>query len=194
MKKTLFFLAIFVLSVTHAEGFTFDLSALSSSNTRQLSVSAAHIHQNPKSLMEVSGKYTRTQDKEPLWDVGVGQEFYYPLNLRAETEYRYFQDRNTYAGGLGFGHRWVSITGGIRVESPNDGDRQTYSRVSAIWRGKKGNFGVSAKLEGLRASSTDKRWDYKVEAKHQLKRFYVAFRFEDVRQIELQAISVGVKF
>lgn len=195
MKRLPIFLALIALFwVTKAEGFSFDLSALSSSATRQMTVNAAHIHQNPKSLMEVSGKYTKSQGKDALWDVGIGQEFYYPFGLRAESEYRYFQDRNTYAGGVGIGGGWLSLTAGARVENPNEGNRQTYGRISAIWRGKHKNLAVSAKLEGLRASSVDKRWDYKIEGKHQWKRLYFAIRFEETRRIELQAISVGVKF
>lgn len=193
MKKLLMLALMFTFPL-QAGALSLDLSALSSSTTRQIAVNGIHIHQNPKSLMEVSGKYARTQGRDPIWDIGVSQEFYYPFHLRAESEYRYFHDRNTYAGGVGIGHQWLSLTAGARVENVDNADRQTYGRLTALWRGKRGNFGISAKLEGLRASSTDKRWDYKVEAKQQIKWFYIALRFEDVRRTELQAISIGVKF
>lgn len=189
---TLLFLAL----ATQAQALSVDISALSSSKTRQFVGNAKHLEMREKGQFEVSGQYVATQGKENVWDAGIESVHYLPYfdwGLQLENDMRYYHDRSTFSGGLGYAKGWVSLSAGFRTEYPNDTPKETYGKLAGVLRGKVWPFAISAKGEYLH-SDFDKRFDYRAEAKVQFSRFYVGFKAEEIKYIELQAVSVGISF
>ena len=54
---------VMLLGVTSASAISLDVSALSSSNTRQIMATGHHIQKYSESEFEVSGQYVRSQDQ-----------------------------------------------------------------------------------------------------------------------------------
>ena len=190
-----YLLAVAMMFFTvQAHAVSIDVSALKTGESGQIIAVGNHIQQNPKSMMNVGGRYAKTEGRDADWDMGVSSEFYYPYGIRSEGEFRYFQDRTTYASGLGFGQGFLTLVGGFRIDSPDDAPRQTYGRFSAVFRGKYKGVAFSARAEALRASADDNRLDYKAEGKYQWEHLYLAARVEELRHRKLQGLSFGFKW
>jgi hypothetical protein len=200
MKHRVTLCAIALLSVTlfpgRSHALSLDASALSSSVTRQLVVRGGHIQQYPMSLFEVSGQFAKTEGRDETWDVGVDNVFDLSGNVRLESDYRYFHDRSTFSGALGYGVGPFALSGGFRTEYPDEAARQTYGKITATLRynppGKK--YALTGKAEGLDDGDGHRRIDYRLEGRYQIGAFYVGLKVEEIKDVELQALSVGVSF
>lgn len=191
-----FLAVLLVVCSSSAYGLSFDASALSSSNTRQAMVSGAHIATYPSSQFEVSGKYVKSEGREDLWDAGIDHRFSLDYGLTVEDDIRFYHTHTTFAGGIGVGYKSVTLTGGMRTEfdERNASARDTFLRGRATLKYKRGWLGLTAYSEVLRADQNEKRLDYKVAAKIQPRRLYVAVRVEEIRHVKLQGVSLGVSF
>jgi len=169
-----------------------DLSALSSSNTRQLVASGKHIEKSEKSEVEIGGQYVKTQGREDTYDFGVDNLYKFDY-FRLNSDYRFYQDRSTFSGALGYGIGGVTLTAGFRQDIPTDSHRQTYAKLGAIARWNIYPVLISAKSEVLRGEG-EYRLDYRAEGKIQFDRFYVAVKAEKQKDIFLQALGLGFSF
>lgn len=188
---SLLFVACLLFAIP-AHALSVDLSAMSSTHTRQAVAAARHIQQYDAAQFEVSGQYAATQGKTATWDAGIENVYELAYGLRTESDFRYFHNRSTFSGAAGIGIRFLSLSGGFRTEYLNSGGRDTFGKVTVTSRGKRGNVSVSAKVERLLGGAS--RTDYRAEARYQVRRFYVGFKFEELRHAKLQAVGLGVSF
>jgi len=186
----LFFVLLFAV---RADALSVDVSALSSSATRQLLANVDHIQTLPQSTVEISGKYFKSQGREDQWDAGIAQTFRMGV-FRIEDDFRYFSTHTTFSGGVGLGLGPLAATGGVRVEYQGDvtNQRRTFGKLTLQTTVSRGPIGISAKTEAL-ARANGSRLDYGLKAKYQLGPLYVALFLEDVRDTKAQGVSLGVK-
>lgn len=186
--------AILFLPATTTDALSLDLSALSSSATRQIVANGKHLQKYERAEFEVSAQYVKTQDKEDAYDFGIENLYHLDYGLRTESDYRFFQDRSTFSGAVGVGIKFITLSGGFRQDTPNDAPMQTYGKLAVTARFTVFPIAVSARSEALLGENGQSRLDYRVEGKMQFNRFYVAVKVERQKGLELQALGLGFSF
>lgn len=195
MKTTIpLCLALLFLSfLAQADALSVDVSALSTSTARQVFASAGHISHHDKGVTEVGGKYAKTQGRPHVWEMGISSILNLTNTLRLDTDNRIYHSHTTYSGGLGLGYGIWSFTAGARVEHESGTDaRSVFGRLAGQAKWSFRFMALSARLEGL-FKGGESRTDYKTAFKFQGERFYTALRLEEVRDVKLQGVALGIK-
>lgn len=183
-----------LLGVTSATDATsIDVSALSSSTTRQIMASGHHIQIVHGSEFEASAKYAKSQGRSDVWDIGIDNVTYVWF-LRTESDWRQFHNRSTVASAIGVGGGLLAISGGFRTDYPDNAPKEVFAKATATIRIKRHPYALTGKVEGLRAGAGNKRLDYRIEGRYQVGRFYVGIKAEELKHVELQALSLGISF
>ena len=188
-----------LLLTSSAHALSLDLAALSSTNTRQLMVSGAHLQAYEYATGELSGKYVRSEGRDPIWEVGISTQMQTWGGFILDQDTRVFNSHSTLAGGLGRNILGITFTAGSRVEYDDDDVRTIFGRAAAVLKKKKAIksfvFALTSKGEVLKHPDQETRFDYKVGLQCKVsKHFHIGLRFDEIRDTKTQGITLGVSF
>jgi len=197
------FAKVFIMLValcisTQAYGFSIDASALSSSATKQAMLNFGHIQRYDNVTLELAGKYVRSEGREAIWGAEANGVYDLSNGFRYDMDNGIYHTHSTYSGALGYGKGPFTVTAGARVEHVGEGPRTVFGKLTGIfkqkWGFKGGIFAVTAKGEWLKSHNDPLRFDYRTAMKFQKGVIYLALRFDEIRKVETQGVSVGISF
>jgi len=197
MRYLLAFAAIvaMLLITSQVGALSIDGSALNSDENKQVQANVVHLQKFPSSQVEIGGKYSKTSGKDHIYEVYLANQYLFPVGLTLESDMRYLQSHTTFSSAAGYGYAFLSASGGARVEFPDGGSRDTFGKVALRAAKKLRSFRLTGSVEALAKGVTKddfERLDYRLAAKYQWRKIYVALRAEEVRKVQLQGVSLGV--
>ena len=188
------------VDVEAKRSFSADVSALSSSQTRQVLAAGQYTSTAKYHDYTTSGRYIRSEGRDEQYDYGAALTVK-PGFFRVVGDFREFHTHRTAGGSFGAGFGPLTVSGGLRSDwAKPDYDRNLATTLGASFkRVFKDVFDVdmtiTASAEYLRFGVDDDRLDFRLRDDIHIKgRFYVFVVVDRLRGEEVQSGGVSLKF
>jgi len=189
-------LIVFILLASApAHALDVDVSAISATNTRQVSARGEHLFTGKLADLDLSGRYLKARGRNDQYDAGAAVAVKIS-GLRLGTDFREFHTHRTASGSIGTGLGAVTMGVGMRF----DYEKPDFTRDDALianvslrqaWPA----FNVSVSAEYLRFDENTTRVDYRARVGAAITdRIGVFVAADRLRGQEVQALGLAMRF